>query len=308
MNDLIRRYKNGNYTVKIYDDGTKIRESETNFIPIFPESIDIKITNKCDVGCSYCYESCVPKGEHGDLEYLFDQLSELPDGIELAINGNDLDHPQLEWFLHKCKYHGFIVNITVNSKILTDINIGKLLDFQGGFIYDIYEKSSDADKLIYGVGISHASSIGDIKKCKNIKNTVIHFIAGINNPNDIYILQSMGFSKFLILGYKDMGRGRGLNVSNNMNLWKKQLEKLFMLPIVISFDNLSLLQLSVKKIISYDIWDKYYMGDEFQYSLYIDSVNKQYAPHSRSNKKERVNMIDTTLLNYFNNNKNEQKD
>lgn len=41
--NLIGQYKNGNYTVSIYDDGTKIRENDLDFFePAFPESMDIK--------------------------------------------------------------------------------------------------------------------------------------------------------------------------------------------------------------------------------------------------------------------------
>ena len=37
-------YKNGNYTVNIYDDGTKIRETDENeFIPEFAECIDVNL-------------------------------------------------------------------------------------------------------------------------------------------------------------------------------------------------------------------------------------------------------------------------
>ena len=42
---LLSEYINGNYKVKIYSDGTKVRYSnEDEFHPIFPESINLKIT------------------------------------------------------------------------------------------------------------------------------------------------------------------------------------------------------------------------------------------------------------------------
>ena len=44
-------YRNGNYTVRILQDGTKIRETEyEEFIPAFAENCDCKITDKCDGG------------------------------------------------------------------------------------------------------------------------------------------------------------------------------------------------------------------------------------------------------------------
>src|ERR1035437_2383469 len=94
--DQIASYKNGNTIVTIFNDGTKIREY--NDIPeiIHPESIDIKITNYCDMGCFYCHESSTTNGVHADLDKLLKVINELPAGVELAIGGgNPLSHPNL---------------------------------------------------------------------------------------------------------------------------------------------------------------------------------------------------------------------
>lgn len=49
-------YRNGNYDVTIYDDGTKVRRTEEDdFIPEFPENIDVKITDNCQIGCQFCF-------------------------------------------------------------------------------------------------------------------------------------------------------------------------------------------------------------------------------------------------------------
>lgn len=54
--NLLGKYPNGNYTVHIYDDGTKIRENDLDFFaPEYPESMDIKITNSCDRMCPFCH-------------------------------------------------------------------------------------------------------------------------------------------------------------------------------------------------------------------------------------------------------------
>ena len=63
--NVIGRYQNGNYTVTIMDDGTKIRSNDLNFFaPTHPESMDIKITNCCDMGCPMCHEDSKPDGKH----------------------------------------------------------------------------------------------------------------------------------------------------------------------------------------------------------------------------------------------------
>ena len=50
------KVKNGNYTMFIdLETGTKIRKNNLDcFIPEKPESMDIKITNNCDIGCAFC--------------------------------------------------------------------------------------------------------------------------------------------------------------------------------------------------------------------------------------------------------------
>lgn len=65
---ILHRYINGNYTVTLLEDGTKIRYTKDNeFIPEFAENCDVKITDKCDGGCPMCYEGCTPNGKHADL-------------------------------------------------------------------------------------------------------------------------------------------------------------------------------------------------------------------------------------------------
>ena len=67
-------YKNGNYIVHFnLENGTKIRENDLdNLTPAFAENCDVKITDKCDGGCEFCYEGCTINGRHGDiLNYKF---------------------------------------------------------------------------------------------------------------------------------------------------------------------------------------------------------------------------------------------
>ena len=62
---ILGEYTNGNYRVRIYSDGTKVRENDLDFFePEFPESFDINITNQCDMGCAMCHEDSIPDGRH----------------------------------------------------------------------------------------------------------------------------------------------------------------------------------------------------------------------------------------------------
>ena len=99
------KVKNGNYTMYLdLETGTKIRKNDLDFFdPEKPESMDIKITNKCDMGCQFCHENSTPDGLHGDIMNLKFIETLLP-YTELAIGGgNPLTHPDLIPFLEKCK-------------------------------------------------------------------------------------------------------------------------------------------------------------------------------------------------------------
>ena len=113
---VLGQYKNGNYTVTILQDGTKIRYNELDFFnPEKPESMDVKITNRCNIGCPMCHENSTCDGKHGDIMNLpfFDTL--LP-YTEIAIGGgNPLSHPDFIPFLEKLKERNLISNMTINQ-------------------------------------------------------------------------------------------------------------------------------------------------------------------------------------------------
>lgn len=285
----VTSYINGNTKVSIFSDGTKIREFEGEPKVIHPESIDVKITNYCDLGCKYCHESSTTEGKHADLDKLLEVLSVLPAGVELAIGGgNPLSHPKLQPFLAELKTSGFLVNITVNQ--------GHLKTYMPLLIKLLEQE------LIYGIGISITSN--NFKYVKELNkysdNIVYHLIAGINNINVINDLIKLGNPKILLLGYKLFGFGTKYytqNVKANIDVWKKIIRNLLR-NVTISFDNLALEQLDVKKHFTKEGWEEFYMGDDFKFTMYIDAVNQNYAQTSRS--LERTSFSKISLLKYFN--------
>lgn len=291
--DMIRKYQNGNTTVTIYEDGTKIREFDDVPEIYFPESLDVKITNYCDLGCKYCHENSTIKGKHADLEKLKAVLVSLPAGVELAIGGgNPLDHPNLIDFLIWCQEKGLICNITVNQRHLKKhlATLETLIE----------------EKLIYGLGISIVNNYyKEIEYLKTLTNNIVyHIIAGVNDISELDSLNSIGNCKVLILGYKNFGRGVDYyseEVDKNIELWQKQLP-LYLGKFSISFDNLALEQLNVQSMISENIWNSFYMGDDFSFTMYIDAVKQEYSPTSKS--LDRVSFNKMSLFEYFINFKN----
>lgn len=284
----IAKYNNGNTTVTIMNDGTKIREYENAPEILHPESIDIKITDYCDMGCAYCHESSTTNGVHADLNKLLEVIDELPAGVELAIGGgNPLSHPNLVKFLQALKAKGIIANLTINQ--------GHLKTYQDMIVYLIrYE-------LVKGVGISITNNnFNHIKPLMHITdNIVYHLIAGVNKVEVIENLIELGNCKVLVLGYKLFGFGvkyHSKEVDVELKKWYKALPKLIG-KCTLSFDNLAIEQLKVKRLFTHEGWNKFYMGDDFCFTMYIDAVKQEYAPTSRS--KNRKSFTEYSLINYF---------
>lgn len=278
---LIGEYKNGNYTVKIYDNGTKIRETEEDkFIPAFSECCDVKITDKCDGGCAFCYEGCTANGKHGDLNAEF--LNHLHPYTELAINGNDLTHPDLLPFLKRMNEQKVIVNMTVNQK-----------HFERE--YDFIKKLSKQG-LIHGVGISlHKVTEEFINLAKSIPNTVIHVINGIITPDEVEQLSNKDL-KMLILGYKKLRRGYEYykteenKILVNQQWMKEHIGEIVNCFEVVSFDNLAIEQLDVRRLLTDEEWEEFFMGEDSEFTFYIDLVEKKFGKNSLAT--ERFDLMD----------------
>lgn len=277
---LLTKYTNGNYNVKLFSDGTKIRYNDLDyFAPSFAESMDITITEKCsgvpeyDNGklCEYCYLCCNPKGKHADLNNPI--LDTIHPGIELAINANDCSHPDLENFLIRMKDKGVFVNMTINQKHLVS-NINKLIDWQ-------------SRQLIWGIGISLIDSADpNLINCINkLNNTVIHVIDGCFTKQDLENLKNKNI-KLLILGFKHKGRGVDYynkhkeEVDNNIDFLKNHLYDYTQNFNGFGFDNLATKNLNIRKLVGEEKWSKYHMGSEGEFTLFLDLVNKRYAVSS----------------------------
>lgn len=281
MNEnLLGTYVNGNTIVAMYKDGTKVRyikDGETP-VPEYPESMDLKITNCCDLGCPMCAEQSTPDGAHAVLNDLPSVNDSIIDSIkpytELAIGGgNPLTHPQLEGFLWYMHSRNVICNLTVNAVHFMD-NIARL------------KKLCDR-KLIHGLGISVPSAIPDglIRALKDFPNAVIHTIAGVT-PADVFHHLADHDLNVLILGFKAKGRGYDYfmnhiwSVNTNRQDLKHNLLNMKHHFRAIAFDNLAVEQFSLKDILAPDDFDELYMGDDGDFTMYIDLVAGKYGKSS----------------------------
>ena len=283
------KYHNGNYDVFInLENGTKVRKNDLdNLTPEFPESFDYKITNKCHHNCPMCHENSNPSGVHGNI--MNDKFIEtLHPYTELAIGGgNPLEHPDLEMFLRKCKSLKLIPSMTVHQD-----------DFMNNL--EFLRMLRD-EELIWGIGVS-VSYVTDelIEALHEFPNAVCHIIAGIATEAVINKLAHNDL-KVLILGYKIFRRGEALYEKNSTNIDFLIQYMYDILPDMVnngwfntvSFDNLAIEQLNPGRLLTKEQYDEFYMGDDGNFTLFVDSVNKNFGVSSTA--KERFPIADNII-------------
>lgn len=275
------KYHNGNYDVFInLENGTKVRKNDLdNLTPEYPESMDIKITNKCHHNCTMCHEASTPNGKHGDIMNAKFIETLLP-YTELAIGGgNPLEHPDLEMFLRKCKSLKLIPSMTVHQD-----------DFMNNL--EFLRMLRD-EELIWGIGVS-VSYITDelIEALHEFPNAVCHIIAGIATEAVINKLANNNL-KVLILGYKIFRRGEALYEKDSTNIDFLIQYMYDILPDMInnswfstvSFDNLAIEQLKPSRLLTKEQYDEFYMGDDGDFTLYVDLVNNEFAVSSTATER-----------------------
>lgn len=283
---ILGSYKNNDYMVTMFSDGTKIRwNDKDSFNAIKPESIDLKITNMCNMECGMCHENSTPNGKHGDILNL-PFIDTMFPYSEVAIGGgNPLTHPDLIEFLEHLKERKIIASMTVNQ-----------IHFMQNI--DLLKELTD-NKLIYGLGISYIGGRHSncIEAIKQFPNAVVHVINGIVHMDSLEALAHNDL-KILVLGYKEFRRGKTLYDECGSQIDSLKSQFYDMLPKIvndgwfkcISFDNLAIKQLEPKRLMSEEEYASFYMGDDGSFTMYVDAVNRQFAKSSVST--ERYDLMD----------------
>lgn len=134
-------------TVFCMHDGTKIRYSVDGVGEVylsFPELVDIKITDYCPYGCSYCYQDSTVDGQHADSVHLKSMVDYLSSNgtFELAIGGGEPTlHPEFKQLVdYVTNKSNMVLNYTTRNLTFFKMPLGELkehLSSIGGFAYSV---------------------------------------------------------------------------------------------------------------------------------------------------------------------------
>lgn len=240
--------KNGNYyaaysefkwgTAARYCGNGRLRFCTENVAPVpeYPELIDLRITNKCNNGCKFCFMDSNMKEKDADLLFLQRVVTSFPNTVEFSIGGgNVLLYPHLEEFLEVLDASGHIANITINVKdvdtILNDKKIRRIIDrYVNGVGVSVFDvKDLDAIQKLTEAFTNDGKDETTRYMETGYHEVVLHLIPEyIGAEKTAEIVNTMEKRKMwnnvLFLGYKENGRGKDCQ-------WKKfdesDLKKIF---------------------------------------------------------------------------------
>lgn len=178
-----------------------------------PLLCDVKITDYCTTGCSFCYQGSTKKGKHASFDTIkkcFDALAKL-NVFEVAIGGgNPVSHPNFMEILSYASSVGIIPNFSTRDLSFTRSK--EKLDFIykncGNFAFSV-NPNQDYDELKAYLDKCNKIYPGafDFKRLMNFQA----FIGpgGFENPEDLkklFLFARENFRTVTLLGYKQKGR------------------------------------------------------------------------------------------------------
>lgn len=118
MDKKLNKYTNGNHKVTIYSDGTKVKETidpkADHFTYDFPENFDIKITDQCDGGCTYCFPEGTPVQLPNGTQKSIETITEGDKVLSYDDKANKCVIGEVSR-LFKREYNGELIGIELNG-------------------------------------------------------------------------------------------------------------------------------------------------------------------------------------------------
>jgi len=258
--------------------GTKLRLSfddcDTSMSSL-PELVDLKITDYCDEGCSFCYQNSSEKGKHADLYKVINILEALAElqVPEVALGGGECtEHPYFHTILKEAKSKGIVPNFTTkNYDWFRDEKNRKVFNECCGRVAFSVHHRWDIDKVMSIIRYHNlrreAWCLQIVDKVCDVKDLVEHSCE----------------APITLLGYKACGRGATERFTESQKkMWKKNTFDKVIKNVYcgeIGVDTKYLLD-HRKEIEKANIPRLLLTPKEGQYSMYIDAVKKTMAESS----------------------------
>lgn len=169
-----------------------------------PETIDVSITNWCNMGCEYCYQDSTVRGQHADLLFVADVIRAFDyPPYQVAIGGGEpTSHPEFPAILASVAALESVPNYTTAGHIMRDDVISATRKFCGGVSLTYHAfKGLDWFRSTYA---SWKTALAGSKVQLNV-----HLILDSDVVHNLAALRTVDreMSLVLLAYYPDVGRG-----------------------------------------------------------------------------------------------------
>jgi len=267
------------WTLYCPENGLKVRvdfNTDISVPTLIPDLVDMKITDYCSFGCTYCYMGSTTDGKHGDLDVITGLIERLFDkGVfEIALGGGEpTQHPYFEKILSTARAYKY------NSLNFTTRNPGFIVKNT-----ELLERIPNTH-IAFSVdnGKETKSYLEFVKRLGfNMDRIKIQYVPGLK---DSYTLQNIteicaNYGVGLtLLGGKDTYRGKTLvkNVDKFRELEKKVIIDSKIFETFMGRINISVDTVLAENLVSYlkerHISDRLYETKDGIRSCFVDAVD-----------------------------------
>jgi hypothetical protein len=295
---VIARKDKGYWAVFNQSNGTKIRFTLNGSHPDYiksttPELVDVKITDYCETGCSFCYQGSSTKGKHATLDNMSHIIKTLGDAniFEVAIGGGEpTTHPDFIQILEQFRKQDIIPNFTTRN------------------IEYVRKNSKQLDELgaNYAVSISNSEDIlNTTKDAPQYYKFNFQYVMGSSSIHDFYDIithmQGLSNARITLLDFKPVGRGESFD-PNYYNNW------LIGLTLKLAGDKIKDIEIGIdtglarkyeKELLHIGIDEKLFETKEGCFSMYIDAVNMTMAKDSYSQEDNQISPFNDKWISTF---------
>lgn len=288
----VARKQNGVWTLYAKDSGTKIHlcfndeniEQKT-YKAKTPELVDLKITDYCNFGCTYCYQDSTKEGAHakiGDLRTLAYELKKA-EVFEVALGGGETtQHPNFPEVLEMFFDCGVTPNFTTKSLAWykNPTIAAAVLKYCGSYAFSIDDAS-----VIPTVLNHHKELTTNHSRGYGALSVSFQYILDAHPMETFFeVLKAIPpyGASLTVLGYKETGRGKAAPYKNSG--WLKKLKEEYKGDKQYNFPRIAIDTQLVNhyedELKAAKIPDRLYYKEEGRFSMYVDAVAKKSGKSS----------------------------
>jgi organic radical activating enzyme len=281
---MVARKDIDHWTLFNRQTGMKVRLTFGDQEPLYssaPELVDVKISDYCPLGCTFCYVDSTEDGQHGsfsDIAKIADELAQA--GVfEVALGGGETTmHPRFADIVELFAARGVVPNFTTRSLAwLKDKKlVARLRPHVGSFAFSV-QKASEVGKLARLIEKSgwHDEDSSYWER----RNPALHVVMGtVSQPEFEAILdaarkEGLGVT---LLGYKRTGRATEPE-HPYLDWWLASAQEHG--PWRLGIDT-ALAAESRQQLLDAGVDQRMFHTEDGRWSAYIDAVQMTMAPSS----------------------------